>query len=288
MQVRSNRVGDIRDHYKRQLLDLYVEREADIFLFILFEKYCGLSKGRIFINQEETISESQLLKFHFAVKDLLNYKPIQYITEETEFYGLPFFVNPDVLIPRPETEELVEWTIKENKGNKSISIIDIGTGSGCISIALKKHMAESDVDAVDISERSLALAKKNAQLNKVKIGFSQLNILDKKSQDIKKEYDIIVSNPPYVRHSEKKEIRKNVLDYEPDSALFVEDEDPLIFYKAIIHFAKYSLKTNGSIYCEINQYLANETEKLFLDSGYITIVRKDLKENSRMIKAYKD
>lgn len=286
MEVISNKIGDIRSFYKRKLFKDYDEREADIFLYMLLDEFCGLTKAEIFLDKERLVNESQLLKVHFGVKDLLNHKPIQYILGKAEFYGLPFIVNPDVLIPRPETEELVDWIIKENLDRKEISIMEIGTGSGCIAITLKKNIPDLAVDAVDLSISALAVAKKNAVVNNVEVNFKQLDILDSKSRTSLKNYDIIVSNPPYVRNSEKKAMKKNVLDYEPATALFVDDSDPLLFYKAIANFAKLYLRNKGCVYCEINQYLAKETAQIFTDAGFKIIIKTDLNGNDRMLKAF--
>ncbi|MCD4682606.1 MAG: peptide chain release factor N(5)-glutamine methyltransferase [Bacteroidales bacterium] len=286
MEVISNKIGDIRSFYKRKLFKDYDEREADIFLYMLLDEFCGLTKAEIFLDKERLVNESQLLKVHFGVKDLLNHKPIQYILGKAEFYGLPFIVNPDVLIPRPETEELVDWIIKENLDRKEISIMEIGTGSGCIAITLKKNIPDLAVDAVDLSISALAVAKKNAVENNVEVNFKQLDILDSKSRTSLKNYDIIVSNPPYVRNSEKKAMKKNVLDYEPATALFVDDSDPLLFYKAIANFAKLYLRNKGCVYCEINQYLAKETAQIFTDAGFKIIIKTDLNGNDRMLKAF--
>ncbi len=286
MEVKSNKIGDIRSFYKHKLFKVYNEREADTFLFMLLDEFCGLTKAEILLDKERLVNESQLLKVHFGVRDLLNHKPIQYILGKAEFYGLSFIVNPDVLIPRPETEELVDWIIKENLDREEISIIEIGTGSGCIAITLKKNIPDVAVDAVDLSSGALSVAKKNTVENNVEINFKQLDILDSKSLTSLKNYDIIVSNPPYVRNLEKKAMKKNVLDFEPKNALFVDDNDPLLFYISIAELAKLNLKDGGRIYCEINQYLAKETAQIFTDAGFKTIIKTDLNGNDRMLKAF--
>jgi len=286
VQVSSNKIIDIRKFYRQQLADLYDEKEINSMLYLLFDSIAGLSKAQILINPEITISESQLLKIHFAIKDLMNFKPIQYILGETVFYDLELKVNPDVLIPRPETEELVEWILKESNSEKKKSIIDIGTGSGCIAITLKKHLPNFDITGVDNSAGALQLAAENADLNKVNVKFKLLDFTDQKQVNKLPSFDVIVSNPPYVRLSEKKMMKRNVLDYEPQSALFVADEDPLVFYESIVAFASDHLKPGGKVYCELNQYLAQETAEVFYHAGFIQVeVLHDINGNERMLKA---
>lgn len=286
MEVKSNRIADVRSHYKSKLLDYYEEREADNLLFMILEEYAHLSKARILSEQFKTISESELLKIHFAVKDLLNYKPIQYILGKTEFYGLPLIVNSDVLIPRPETEELVEMVIKENRLTKKLRILDIGTGSGCIAIALKKNLPASEVFAIEISPAALHTAKRNASLNHVEIQFILQDFLNQDNQNRYGSFDIIVSNPPYVRNSEKNLMKKNVLNYEPAIALFVEDDDALFFFRKIAYFSFQNLNKSGLVYCEINQYLSNEILNLFHEQGFgFADLHSDLNGNNRFITA---
>lgn len=284
MKVKSNKIADIRRFYKQKLLDLYSENEADSLLFMLFSDFVNLSKSDVVLNPGKIVSEQELLKIEFAVKDLLNNKPIQYILGKAEFYDMTFEVSPDVLIPRPETEELVDLILKENTVSSEIAILDVGTGSGCIAISLKKHLQNSAVTAIDISPGALDVAGKNAQLNNVIINFRQIDFLDNNQRKKLPEFDIIVSNPPYVRRSEKKQMKRNVLDYEPDAALFVDDEDPLRFYVAIAEFAKEHLKMNGKIYCEINQYLGDKTTKAFTDRGFEKVnIIEDINGNERFL-----
>jgi release factor glutamine methyltransferase len=205
---------------------------------------------------------------------------------KTSFFGLDFEVNENVLIPRPETEELVDWIIKENakiEGFKDLKILDIGTGSGCIAISLAKNIPNAKVYAIDVSERALATAKKNAALNKVDVIFITQNILE--AADLKQQFDIIVSNPPYVRNLEKQEIKKNVLDNEPHLALFVEDDDALLFYKKIAALAQKNLLENGQLFFEINQYLGKDMIALLEKMNFKNIdLRKDIYGNDRMIR----
>lgn len=288
MKVPSNKIGDIRSYYAQQLFKFYDERETESLIFILLEDYAGVSKSEIIINPEITINESELLNIHFAVKDLINYKPIQYILGKTEFYGIPILVNPDVLIPRPETEELVNWIIQDTFNDQERKILDIGTGSGCIAIALKNSLSGAIIQAIDNSQKALDIANQNALMNQAEIIFSHLNILDKKQWKNLGHFDIIVSNPPYIRNKEKIEMNKNVLNYEPESALYVDDNDPLKFYKSLAEFSLTHLNENGSLYCEINQYLGQETIELFESYDFLHInLKKDFKGNDRLIKAVK-
>jgi len=289
MKVPSNRIGDIRSYYAQQLFKFYDERETETFIFMLLEDYAGVSKSEIIINPELTINESELLNIHFAVKDLINYKPIQYILGKTEFYGIPILVNSSVLIPRPETEELVEWVIKHTKKDQESVMLDIGTGSGCIAIALKKSLSNAIIHAIDYSPNALEIANRNAMMNLAEISFCQVDFLEKKAWKNLGQYDIIVSNPPYVRNMEKMEMKNNVLNYEPESALYVNDDNALIFYKHIAEFGLEHLKINGSFYCEINQYLGEDTVKLFERYGFTDIqLKKDFKGNDRFIKVVKN
>jgi release factor glutamine methyltransferase len=286
MEVKSNKIGDIRNFYKAKLIPDYDEKEADSLLFMLIEEFAGISKALVLSEPGRTISESELLKIHFTVKDLKSFKPIQYILGKTEFYGLKIEVNPQVLIPRPETEELVELVIRENQTRKDIRVIDVGTGSGCIALAIIKNLPDVSLVAVDISELAIQTASKNAILNNTTIELKVVDFLDKGTWSGLGLFDIIVSNPPYVRYSEKEFMKKNVLNYEPDGALFVDDKNSLIFYKAIAEFARQNLMKSGKVYCEINQYLGKDVLSLFSESGFTDVkILKDLFGNDRFLKA---
>jgi release factor glutamine methyltransferase len=235
------------------------------------------------------ITESYVKKWQTIISELKTEKPIQYITGEAWFYGLRFEVNENTLIPRPETEELVEWIVKglKEKG-KEQRVLDIGTGSGCIPIALKKEIPNAAVFAIDISEKALEMARKNALDNQVEVNFIQQDILQSSTLQLSKSsnllFDVIVSNPPYVRNLEKQEIKRNVLDYEPHLALFVDDLDALLFYRKIAQLAWKSLAPNGKLFFEINQYLGKETVELLEQLGFKNIeLRKDFMGNDRMI-----
>ncbi|HET6244278.1 MAG: peptide chain release factor N(5)-glutamine methyltransferase [Bacteroidetes bacterium] len=284
MKIPSNKISAVIKYFKEQLKDYYPYDEIQSFIWICFNHYLNLSPTDLIISQDKTMSESELLKFNFAVKDLKKNKPIQYILGETEFYGLKINVDPSVLIPRQETEELVDWIINDFKPTKEhLKIIDICTGSGCIAIALNKNLPGSDVKAVDISREAINTAKKNAALNNSEISFlNQDALLGIKTNDY---FDIIVSNPPYVTNSEKKLMHNNVLSYEPHLALFIEDNDPLKFYKAIAKWALNHLNKKGKLYFEINELKSSELINLLELLGYKEIVvKKDLNEKFRMIR----
>jgi release factor glutamine methyltransferase len=278
---------EYRKQFSESLSDKYPATEVDSFFFLLIEEYLGLQRIDVSMQPNLEIESTQLNILNIALKRLQNEEPIQYILEKTEFYGLPFKVDKHVLIPRPETEELVDWIIKDvniNNIKKPITILDIGTGSGCIPISLAKNIPDAQLSAIDVSLDAIATAYENTQLNDVTVDFMHIDILNAK--ELPKKYDIIVSNPPYVRQLEKVEIKNNVLENEPHLALFVENDDPLIFYEAISKLAKQHLSENGTIYFEINQYLGSETVDLLKSKGLSNIeLRKDLFGNHRMIKA---
>ncbi|MBQ0734049.1 peptide chain release factor N(5)-glutamine methyltransferase [Aquimarina celericrescens] len=255
------------------------------FFYLLSEKILGLRRVDVALDLEKEVSASEIVQFNEAKTRLLDQEPIQYIIGHTYFYGLSFIVNKNVLIPRPETEELVDWILKDQENlENAIKILDIGTGSGCIAIALAKNLPNAKVYAMDISEQAIEIAKVNAIKNEVKVEFINEDVLA--SEHLFQDFDIIVSNPPYVRELEKDEIKPNVLDNEPHQALFVSDHDPLIFYKKITKLAKGRLTQTGSLYFEINQYLGSETYKMIKSLGFSAVaLRKDLHNNERMIRA---
>jgi release factor glutamine methyltransferase len=257
----------------------------------------NLKRVDVALNPNFELSDAEVEKWNAILLDLLKEKPIQYITGEAWFYGLRFEVNENTLIPRPETEELVEFILKETSNFQlpasSLNILDIGTGTGCIPILLKANLPQANVSAIDVSEKALDVAKRNADLNKVEINFIQANILEVEdlsilstsNSQLPASIDIIVSNPPYVRNLEKQEIKKNVLDYEPHLALFVEDTDALLFYRKIAQLALKNLSPNGLLFFEINQYLGKETLELLESLGFKNIeLKKDIYRNDRMIR----
>ncbi|MDX8554147.1 peptide chain release factor N(5)-glutamine methyltransferase [Tenacibaculum sp. 1B UA] len=274
-----------KSYFSEQLSSIFPQTEINTFFFLLIEEYLGFQRIDLTLQPTfEVLSDKKRL-LDEALARLKKEEPIQYILGKTEFFGLPFNVDKNTLIPRPETEELVEWIVKEvEKSQKLLSILDIGTGTGCIPISLKKQLPNMNVSAVDVSEKALIVAKKNAELNDVEVSFMLQDIL--KTKVLNSKFDIIVSNPPYVRELEKAEIKNNVLENEPHLALFVEDNNPLLFYKKIADLAKNNLTKTGLLFFEINQYLSKETVEMLKDKGFTKIeLRKDLFGNNRMIKA---
>lgn len=285
MRIASNKISDIVRFFRDELKDNFDKEELETFIAYCFEEFLNIKRSEITFRGIDTVSESELLKFNFAVKDLKKNKPIQYILGKADFYGLKFIVNEDVLIPRSETEELVDLIIKENQGE--ITILDIGTGSGCIPIVLKKNILSAKVYSIDISEKAIEIAKQNARSNNVEIEFIQQDILSEKqivlSSGIK--FDIIVSNPPYIRESEKAEMHANVLEYEPHIALFVSDNDPLLFYKAITDIGLTELNPGGKIYFEINEAFGVETKKMMEEKGFKNVViLNDINNKNRILR----
>ena len=283
---------EIQHIFHQELDAIYGKDEVDNFFDMLLNAYFGLGRIDLILNTNLTITKTEEQPLFEALSRLKQEEPIQYIIGDTEFYGLKLKVNQHTLIPRPETEELVDWILKEIKNQESqISILDIGTGSGCIAIALAKNLPNAKVFAMDISDEALKITKENALLNKVDIEFIHQDILSLNHAEfdsVFQKFDIIVSNPPYVRILEKAEIKNNVLNYEPHLALFVEDNEPFLFYKAIAQFAVENLTTKGQLFFEINQYLGKEMVQLLESYGFKNIeLRQDLFGNDRMTKAIK-
>ncbi|WP_347174737.1 peptide chain release factor N(5)-glutamine methyltransferase [Polaribacter uvawellassae] len=314
------KIKEFRNHFNNELSAVYPQTEIDSFFFLLIEKELGLQRIDLALNNQLSISKDKFKHLYNALSRLKSQEPIQYILEETEFYGLPFKVTKDTLIPRPETEELVEWiltevtklqsskdTSEQSYRGKKISILEIGTGTGCIPISLAKNLPNATITAIDISLEVIKIAMQNAELNNVQIHFIEQDILNTNSLNViangKKQsqnnleitssqtthnnimFDIIVSNPPYVRELEKKEIQPNVLENEPHLALFVKDENPLVFYKKIAELAKNHLTKNGVLYFEINQYLGKDTVEMLSKKGFKTELKKDMFGNDRMTKS---
>ncbi len=272
---------ELKLFFKNELKNIYDDAEVEYFFYYILEKIYCLKRFEFTLHRSKLITENEQNQWFTILDDLKKEKPIQYIFNESHFYGYDFFVNEHTLIPRPETEELVDLIIK-NHQDKTLKILDIGTGSGCIAISLAKNLKKSTVFALDISENALQIAQKNASSNQVNIHFFKSDILQQST--LNQSFDVIVSNPPYVRKLEKIEIKKNVLDYEPYSALFVEDDNPLVFYDAIAKFAQKFLNLNGVLYVEINQYLGEETKHLFESYGFANVkLIKDLQKNNRII-----
>lgn len=282
---------------RQQLLpglgNIYDQREADTIADLVLENITGLKKVDRIIHKNKTFSSSEIILFKKYFTALLEHKPVQYVLQEAWFYGMKFYVNEHVLIPRPETEELVRWMLEDieivkSQNQKSPTILDVGTGSGCIAIALKKRSPLLDIDACDISNDALAVAKRNAAFLGTEINFLQLDFLNRVETDTLSTYDYIISNPPYIPLNDKITMNKNVVSYEPHLALFVTDADPLIFYKAIADFAVNKLLVHGKIFVEMHEELFAEVEKLFQSRGFPRIeIKKDMQGKERMMKISK-
>ncbi len=275
---------EFKEAFSKQLSEKYPKTEIDTFFFILVEEYLDLQRIDTVLKPEFLITTNKLSLLNLALQRLQNEEPIQYILGKTEFYGFSFLVNKNTLIPRPETEELVETILEGANAFKALQILDIGTGSGCIPISLAKKLPKATIFAIDVSKEALAIAKQNASRNNVAINFLQEDIL--KAEILAQKFDIIVSNPPYVRALEKVAIKNNVLANEPHLALFVEDNNPLIFYDKIANLAKKYLRKNGMLYFEINEYLGKEMIDLLVLKGFKDIhLKKDLFGKDRILKA---
>ena len=283
------KIKQYRTYFIEELAPFYDAYEAESFFYLILEDKHKLRQIDLALNHELVFEEADIEKWKILLTELKKEVPIQYLLGKTNFYGLDFEVNEHVLIPRPETEELVEWIISENskiERFKNLKILDIGTGSGCIAISLAKNIPNAKVFAIDVSEDALAMAKKNAKNNNVAVTFLLQSILE--TEDLKQDFDIIVSNPPYVRNLEKQEIKKNVLNYEPHLALFVQDNDALLFYRKIAELAQKNLVENGQLYFEINQYLGAEMNDLLRKLNFRNIeLRKDIYDNDRMMRGLK-
>ncbi len=280
-------VANIIARIKFNLLNQYPESEIQNFIYLIFEYLLNYTKIDIHLNSNLVISEKIAREINEIVNELKKNKPIQYIFKKTEFFGLPFKLTPDTMIPRQETEELVDWIIKDNKENK-FKILDIGTGCGCIAVVLARNLTSCSIEALDISRKAINLAKANARINNAPVRFFRYDILKYGTRKLKRPYDIIVSNPPYIRESEKSTLPGNVLYYEPHKALFVPNNDPLIFYRAIAKFGLQNLNNKGILYLEINEALAKQVAEELDKSNYEKIiVGRDINGKDRMVKAYK-
>jgi release factor glutamine methyltransferase len=280
-------IRELKSEFQDSLIDLYPSEEVQSFFSILSEEYLNLSRIETVLKPDTLLSDKNIEQFKNTIKRLKDFEPIQYILGKTEFYSLPFIVNQDVLIPRPETEELVDWIINDFKDTEKISILDIGTGSGCIGISLAYNIKNARVSVLDVSEKALSVAKENTLINKVDITFLKEDIL--KGNQLPQKYNIIVSNPPYVRISEKEAMKNNVLKHEPGLALFVENNDPLLFYEKIASLAQTYLLPEGCLYFEINEYLGNDMKQLLKNKGFKDVdIKKDMFGKDRMVKCRKD
>ena len=285
IRLSSNHVRDIIGLFHEELDGMYGSGEVGVFLDMLFEAFLGWDKVRLLTSKDETIDQSDLLRFHWALEDLKQYRPIQHIIGHTDFCGCRIAVSPDVLIPRPETEEMVNsLTPGPSPTGEGSRILDLCTGSGCIAIALKKAFPAADVTAVDISPEALEMARQNAKNNDVEVRLVEGDVLDELN-GINGSYGLIVSNPPYVMEKERAQMRRNVLDYDPALALYVPDDDPLRFYKAIADIAKEHLAKDGLLVVEINEALADETCEIIKATGLCPVTYHDFRGKPRWISA---
>ncbi|KQR67385.1 peptide chain release factor N(5)-glutamine methyltransferase [Pedobacter sp. Leaf176] len=275
-------IKELEKEYIQSLNQFYNTEESKSIFYLSATSILKVTQSELLIKKDRILTEKDSDDLTRVLDVLKTGKPVQQVLGETVFYGLPLKINEHVLIPRPETEELVDWVIKEIKEKKE-TILDIGTGSGCISIAIKKYLPALSVSALDISDEALKVASANAILNGTNIDFIEADILSYSSD---KSYDVVVSNPPYIRQLEKADMHKNVIAYEPHSALFVSDDDPLIFYKTISDFAYTNLNPNGYLFFEINEFLWEETLQILIDKGFKNIeLKKDMQGKDRMIMA---
>ena len=292
------------DQYKdfvEKLKTIYDERESANIADWVFENIANNKRLDRVTDKQKQFNTATADQLNTVLQRLLAHEPVQYILGEAWFYKMKFFVNKHVLIPRSETEELVEWVVEEirnkklEKRNKEVSqlitnysaILDVGTGSGCIAVALKKELQNAEVFAVDVSEDALQVAKKNALNQNVKIDFIQLDFLNEDGWSSLPTFDVIVSNPPYIPENEKKKLAKNVVDNEPHLALFVPNDDPFIFYRKIASFAATHLKENGKFFVEVHEDYALKVQQIFEEKKFITEIKKDIYGRERMIKAYR-
>lgn len=294
------KLHEAEKYFKDQLKKLYEQNEAENIASLAIENILQQSKTERISNKKNDLSQAQNKKLHHYLQRLKNHEPIQYIMNKAWFYGMELYVDKNVLIPRPETEELLDWIVKDVKASgkdvfergamqadvtTQLKILDVGTGSGCIALALKKTMPKAEVWGCDVSEEALNVARRNGSNLNIRVDFQGLDFLDEAQQKLLPTADIIVSNPPYIPLKEKPQMNANVVNHEPHTALFVPDDNPLIFYKAIINFAKKRLYENGSIYLEIPEESATAVVSLFKEDGYNNIeLRKDMQGKNRMLK----
>jgi release factor glutamine methyltransferase len=274
---------EAQQQLQTSLYELYDNREAANIADWVMEHVTGMRKIDRIMHKQSPLSPERIAQLQQYTRELLTHKPVQYVLHEAWFCGISFYVDDNVLIPRPETEELVEWVVAE-AGSKQ-SILDIGTGSGCIPVSLKKKLPEVKVYSCDVSSPALMVAAKNAAARNITVHFIQADFLDTTSWSSLPAVDIIVSNPPYIPHNDQQTMLQNVLVYEPHLALFVPNEDPLVFYEAIARFAKEKLRPGGMIFVEIHEDLGAQTKALFEANGFVAEVKKDFQGKDRMVKA---
>lgn len=275
-------LSELKISFVEALQEHYPPQEINSFFYWLTQEYLDLTRFQVALAIDKQLDSEVLSKFEQAIRRLKGYEPIQYIVGKTEFYGLEFKVNSHVLIPRPETEELVDWILQEvAKKQKPLRILDIGTGSGCIAVTLAKHLPQTQVWAIDVSMDALEVARTNADLNDVKVSLLHQNVLE--LEKLQGTFDVIVSNPPYVRESERTLMQDNVLRHEPAGALWVSDEQPLIFYEKITRLASEALVPGGKLFFEINEALGTATARILKASSFGWELRKDLFDKDRML-----
>ncbi|MCY0978646.1 peptide chain release factor N(5)-glutamine methyltransferase [Chryseobacterium wangxinyae] len=281
-------ISEFKRHFKKELSDLYTDSETDFLYSIFAEKLLDLNQIQLRMMSENDLSDEDESKFQEIISELKTGKPYQHILGETEFYGMTFFVNENVLIPRPETEELLEIAISKiqnsDLNSKGLKILDIGTGSGVIPLVLKKYFPNSEISSIDFSEKALEVAKRNAEFHQLDVKFIHSDYLN---LDLTENYDIIISNPPYIGIEEEVEIKDSVKGFEPNMALFSPTSDALIFYRKIAKDAEKYLNKNGLLFLEINQKLGQETLELYENTFSKAELIKDLSENDRFIFAIK-
>jgi release factor glutamine methyltransferase len=277
-------VEQIYKEYIERLTEIYDEREAVNIAEWTLENITGVKKIDRVLNKQKQVSSITTAELHKALDQLLKHRPVQYVLSEAWFYKMKFFVNEHVLIPRPETEELVEWIVEGLKiKNEELDIIDIGTGSGCIAIALKRELTHANVLGIDVSADALKVAKQNAANQNLNIDLSEIDFLETNTWQKLPKFDIIASNPPYIPENEKKNLEENVVAYEPHLALFVSDNDPCIFYKRIAEFSLEHLKANGKIYVEVHEKGADKAAEIFSQYHFTSTIKKDIYGKERMI-----
>lgn len=283
------KLENLKEQFYTDLKNEFPETELELMFNLLVEKYLNIPRTED--KQEELVlDEAQQQKFEEALTRLKKNEPIQYILGEVDFFGRPFKVNSDVHVPRAETETMVKWVkedfeaLQKEKGS-TLTLLDIGTGCGLLPITLGKELPLKTT-AVDLSEKALEVARENAKINNAEVEFLQADVL--KWEKLPRQFDIIVSNPPYVLEKSKKDVQRKILDYEPSVALYVKDEDPMVFNRKIAELAKESLAPNGLVYVEINTYMGAETAKVFAENGFKTEIRKDVFGNDRTVKAFRE
>ncbi len=298
------KVSEAEKWLKEQLSTIYDDNESATITLLVLEDCTGMDRTGIMMRREKELTVNEKIKIEQYVERLVQHEPIQYIMNKAWFYNMELYVDKAVLIPRPETEELVDWIIKDTKASgkdvfekdatdadvtTQLKILDIGTGSGCIALALKKTLPKAEVWGCDVSEEALNVARRNGSVLDIRVDFQGINFLDETQQKFLPTVDIIVSNPPYIPLRDKPTMKENVVAHEPHTALFVLDDDALLFYKSIAHFAQKRLYENGAIYMEIHEDSGNDVINLFIEEGYQNIeIKKDMQGKDRMVKVVKN